>query len=366
MRSIWWMLAVAWSCDHAAPITSPPAVARGEAPAAPITTEIAAPIAAPVDAGSPDAGAGAPGAPWVTLATGQSGPTQLAVTDTAVVWLDETGGQVMSVPKAGGTPVVLAHDQERPLDLAVDATTVYWTTRTGNGDSDSMTAPHATGGVWSVPLAGGKVASIAKGRAFPDAIAVDATSLYFGEQGLLQHAGAQLSKVARSGGAVTAVRAGEPGGIAVDGDHVYWSVGGTCESVNGAKMPDDGSMWSSPIAKPSPKQLASKLRCPEKIATDADSIYVADNDTGAILAIPKAGGAPVVVVQDAPGTRWLAVDATTVYWINQRTGTVKRRAKAGGPVELLASRKDPQGIAVDDHFVYLTDSELGTVERMPK
>ena len=343
------ILVVLCGCDHAPP------VAPTESPKPrPV-------VAAPADATPTDA---APSDRWVVLAKDQKGPTSIALAATDVVWLDETGGQVMKVPKAGGTVVELAHHQETPLDVAVDADTVYWTTRTGNGDSDSITAPHPTGGVWSVPLAGGKVTALAKARAFPDAIAVGASGVYFGEQGLTDHKGAQLSRVGKTGGSVAKIREGNPGGIAVDGTDVYWSIGGGCESVNGAKMPDDGSMWTSPVAKPAPKELAPKLRCPERIATDADSIYVADNDTGAILAIPKAGGAPVVVVTDDPGTRWLAVDATTVYWINQRTRKVKRHPKSGGSTELLAEGTDPSGIAVDDRYLYITDGEL--VERMDK
>jgi len=165
---------------------------------------------------------------------------------------------------------------------------------------------------------------------------------------------------------VTTLQHGFPGGIVVDGDRLYWSQGGGCVSINGAMMPDDGSIWSSSLATFAPKKLASKLRCPEGIVTDADAIYVANMDEGTILRIPKAGGAPVVVATDEPGPRWVALDATTVYWVNQRTRNVKRRAKAGGPTETLAHLEGPQGIAVDDRFVYVADADGGVVVRITK
>jgi sugar lactone lactonase YvrE len=293
----------------------------------------------------------------IVIADHQNGPTRLVVTGTDIVWLDEVGGQVMRVAKSGGAIVELARNQETPLGLAVDADRVYWTTRTGNGDSDSITDPKPTGGVWSVALTGGKPTALASKRAFPDAVAVDADHVYFGERGLVAGKGGQLARVGKAGGAVAAVHAGAPGGIVVDGDRVYWSVGGTCESVNGAMMPDDGAIWSSPIAKPAPTLLAAKLRCPEDIAVDADSIYVANMDEATILRIPKAGGTPAIVAtDDSHGPRWVAVDTTSIYWINQVTRKLKRRAKTGGAIDTLLELKDPSGLAIDDHDNYLSDA----------
>jgi len=155
MRVVALMLVVGCTKD-VGPATPPPrsAARSADSPATP------APSPAPADR-------------VIAIATKQNGPTQVVVTATDVLWINEIGGQIMKAPKNGGSIVELARDQETPLDLTVDATKVYWTTRTGPGASDSLTDIKPTGGVWSVPLSGGKLTAIATKRPFPHAIAVD-------------------------------------------------------------------------------------------------------------------------------------------------------------------------------------------------
>jgi hypothetical protein len=71
---------------------------------------------APLDGGAP-----------VSLVTGLTSPTYLAVDDTNLYWTSVNGGLVMKLPLAGGPPVVLAHGQNGPWTVAVDDTSVYWT-----------------------------------------------------------------------------------------------------------------------------------------------------------------------------------------------------------------------------------------------
>ena len=78
----------------------------------------------------------------------------------------------MSVWSDGGAPIVLASGQVFPNAIAVDATSVYWTTGSG-------------GSVMKVPLTGGVPTTLASGQATPDGIAVDATSVYWVNSGVL-------------------------------------------------------------------------------------------------------------------------------------------------------------------------------------
>ena len=74
----------------------------------------------------------------VTLASGQNGPSRMAVDLNSVYWVNSGDGAangdaaVMKVPLGGGTPVMLASTPESALGpresygIAVDATSVYW------------------------------------------------------------------------------------------------------------------------------------------------------------------------------------------------------------------------------------------------
>jgi hypothetical protein len=157
---------------------------------------------------------------------------------------------------------VLASKQAWSIDVAVDDTTVYWT--------------NSGGSVAKVPKTGGAPTTLAQ-FGTPQAIALDAAFIYVTDY----NGGGNIVRIAKSDGAMVTLATGQgsPNGVAVDGNSVYWTVGG-----------------------------------------EADA-------NGAVRKCPLAGGPVASVAEGQAKPFGIAVDASAVYWANQGDGTILRRAK---------------------------------------
>lgn len=60
------------------------------------------------------------------LASGQAGPSSIALDSTGIFWTNAAGGTVMRMPKAGGEPKVVATDQPNASLIAADDLGVAW------------------------------------------------------------------------------------------------------------------------------------------------------------------------------------------------------------------------------------------------
>jgi hypothetical protein len=167
------------------------------------------------------------GAP-VVIASGQAYPNYgIAVDSTNVYWvnfgtnaLSFTDSAVMKAPISGvpdgGSPTTLASYPvvASPVGIAVDGTNVYWT---GAGRNDSLAW---TGTVMKVPKGGGCPVTLASGQNIPWGITVDATSVYFTDEG---YTNGSVMKVPIGGGCVTGLAGGNNLlGITLDSTNVYW------------------------------------------------------------------------------------------------------------------------------------------------
>ena len=142
---------------------------------------------------------------------------------------------------------------------------------------------------------------LATGQAQPSGVTLDATHLYWLDEGL----GAVMS-APLGGGAPTVVAGAQasPRSIAVDSTSVYW----TNESDGGviARAPTDGGTVTV---------LALATR-PSGIAVDATYVYWTDVGAGTVMAVPIDGGTPLIIASGQPCPQAVAVNATRVYWTN--------------------------------------------------
>ena len=213
-----------------------------------------------------------------TLASGQPGPTGIAVQGGSVYWLDlgsassSSDAAINTVPVGGGAIVTLAHQVAgcdigaggEPNVIAVDSTSVYYSASPSHGSSSASQ-------VLSVPLGGGTPTVLASD---PEAlgissIAIDATRVYYVTNNAL------IKSVPLTGGSpVTLTTTGSLSGFAVDATNAYGVLGGgiSIEPLGGG-MPSLVAMTSSDII--------------ESIAADATQVYWTDWTRGQVGIAPK-------------------------------------------------------------------------------
>jgi hypothetical protein len=281
-----------------------------------------------------------PGATLTTLAVfPQAAPELIAVDSTSVYLAGIASGTVVKVPTAGGTPVTLACGQDQPSGIAVEAGQVYWTNQGQGGE------------VVSAPVGGGTPTTLASGQGAPFAIAVDATNVYWanltGNQAIM--------KVPLVGGAPSVLAdAGGSLAIAARGGRVYW-------------VSRDAVMAVSATGG-APVTLASGQAGAEYIAVDDTNVYWTSGQSGGVIMKAPISGGTATTLATSTGDARLAVDATNLYFtsIGASAGNdVVRQPLAGGaPTTLVTGQSAPEGIAVDATSVYWVDTDVGAVMKL--
>jgi hypothetical protein len=255
-------------------------------------------------------------------------------------------------------------------------------------------------GLLSVPLAGGKVTTVASGA--NGAVAVDAKNVYFATpQG--------VKSIPLAGGDPTRLGRDAAEGITSNGQGVCWTdingdiVSVPVPAVSAAGVVDDGGAGDGGLgdgAGPVPRAttLAQSSDNPTGIVASASALYWTTSGTvasgggftplsGSIMRFafsdfPEDGGVPadggvttIASSQNYPLA--IAVDANNVYWTASGTtansfadGAVMKAPAAGGaPVTIAAAQAFPYGIAVDGTNVYWANSgsngSAGTIMSAP-
>ena len=259
----------------------------------------------------------------------------------------------------GPCPITLASGYY-PITIAVDATSVYW------GNKGCTNGFPGDRSVMKVPVGGGTVTTLASNQD-PVVLTVDATNVYWtdafgcstGDPGDVAEGSGTVMKMALDGGTpTTLVPWGPfaPQGIAVDATSVYW-----------ADFQGPAAVLTVPVGGGTPTSLAPfpqvwglGTAC-DAVAVDATSLYWVTGS--AVSSLPLDGGTPITLWQGQPVIDAFALDAENVYW-GTSDGAVMMVPKSGGTASTLASGLGAiWSMAVDSKNVYWGTGE--GLMRMP-
>jgi hypothetical protein len=133
-----------------------------------------------------------------------------------------------------------------------------------------------------------------------------------------------------------------PTSIAVDATRVYWTNDGTSDSAN---YRNDGSLVAMPREGGDTVVLADQLVHPEALVLDAEYAYwlrarVDEGATGAVMRVALGGGKPEVVVESAPHADSVAVDDSDVYFFVKEPQPTSAGTSSGPQFALWRAPKD--------------------------
>jgi hypothetical protein len=264
-----------------------------------------------------------------TLAGGQPNPEGILVFGGAVYWANvgsATNGPTIGRCQLGATPSCgtwLTFTAEAPVKLATDGARLYWTTTANNLGSCALGA-----------TCGGPT-KVATASSYPSSLTVDSKFLYFTTQGSAQANftdGAVWSCPTSGCGASPTQIVGAqwmPYAIAVDGTSVYW---GNLGARTVARCPL--ALGCLAAAETNLVTLASGQAGVVSMTVDRGTLYwvAANLGTVAACAVTGCSGEPTVLASGSVNPYALALTPELIVWASaghggSADGTIARLAR---------------------------------------
>jgi hypothetical protein len=292
-------------------------------------------------------------------------PSSVAIDGNDLFFTEAGAGTVMKGAIGGGAAVPIATSQNRPIRVVTNSGNVYW----ANAGTEANS--YSDGSIMKL----GVPPPLATGQNNIAALAVDSKYVYWANNGTQKSSstdGSIMKADPASGNVVTLAKdRAHPRAIALDASNIYWVEQGSSDW--GVPAPDGNVMklaLDAPDAATSPQILASSLPAPMAIAVDANNVYYAAADS--VFKISLSDGKTTTKLasgQSQPYT--LLADATDLYWTNLRSGAVTTVPIAGGTNSVILARalSYAYGLALDStniYWVMRTSTGVGGLLKMPK
>jgi hypothetical protein len=275
----------------------------------------------------------------------------------------------VKVPLAGGTTITLTSfpNTYQPEVAVIDDTNVYWTS-TGYCPANDAGTWSCDTGVFSAPLAGGPMLKLAHATMPTYGIALNGGDLYWTDfTGALTHMQLDGGSPENLASGIFTSTNDFVFSLLANPSGVYWTPrepgcdGGSCYALR--FEPKGGGATTT---------VQSNVGY--LLSLNGDDVHTFSPEDGgssfSVSRVPLDGGSPSLLNTEScspnrvPGhIAGLVDDGTNLYWFDVAAGTLFRAPLGGGPVTTLATNQSPGQLFVDATSVYWVGETTGSLMR---